>query len=164
MVIRVSRSDSEMPSDDNHRWLNDEGGDAPRLRGANFDCPQRCISPAAGMSSETITLRAQSFGVQFQNHSRTLLSCLERINVFPASLIEQWRDHMAALDVKRPRASLRLLAALSESYDEAGRRFKADTADASRSIQFAEQVRHIGTETDQLIRILERALAYEARK
>jgi len=122
------------------------------------------LTLASGVSSETVALRTRPLSEEFSEHIGKLLSGLEWIEGFPASVLVPWRDHVAALDVRRPRASLRLLAAISENYDEANRRFRSDLKEVSRPTQFAEQVRHIGTEIDQLIRILERALAYEARR
>jgi hypothetical protein len=110
------------------------------------------------------TPRRPTAGEQFRQHSAALLFHLQWSDVFPASLLEQWHGHVSALDMERPRASLRLLAALSESYDDARRRFKPDNLELSRSMQFDEQVPRIGREIDWLIRILEHVLAYEAQR
>ncbi|HKE94995.1 MAG TPA: hypothetical protein VKB34_11855 [Povalibacter sp.] len=120
------------------------------------------IPPASGGVVQPAPPRQVTAGEQFREHSGALLFCLEWTDAFPAELIEQWCDHIAALDIERPRASLRLLAALSESYDQARRRFKPHIMDVSRSMQFEEQVPRIGREIDWLIRILEHVLAYEA--
>ncbi len=121
------------------------------------------LQPAAVCPREPQKPRTPTAAEQFREHSGALLFCLEWNDVFPTSILEQWRDHIVALDIGRPKASLRLLAALSESYDEARRRFKPDMTNVRHSMQFAEQSPRIGREIDKLIRILERVLAYETR-
>jgi hypothetical protein len=121
------------------------------------------LSPADA-SAAAAPPRKPTASEKFRQHSTALLFHLEWNEVFPASLLKQWHDHVGALDIERPRASLRLLAALSESYDDACRRFKPPNIELSRSMQFDEQVPRIGREIDWLIRVLEHVLAYEAQR
>ena len=98
----------------------------------------------------------------FEAHSQRLLFCLKWCDIFPRPLLAQWESSVKALDARRAAESLRLLAALSASFDESRNLFEPRARDLFPAMRFGEQAPRIAREIHFLIQYLERILARTA--